>query len=152
MKKKYDSLEEIKNIYGGKIQCEKMVASVNFLEGTMTDKDYDFYTNIKLNPGDTVVVETVHGLRLAKVNGLKMSSSYANKWVVDVVDLNEHKNRIYSEERKKALKESMELRAKKLEEIEQFKALAETDPEMKHLLEQYQREEKTVFLLGEDES
>lgn len=106
-------------------------------------KEYDFkYDKDDLKVGDTVVVDTQHGLQLAKVTTvikLAVGERYdkATKWVVQKVDLTEHEARLEREKKAKEIKKQLEARRKKLEEIAVYQLLAEKDPEMAKLLEEY---------------
>lgn len=116
------------------------VASVKYIDG-FPHKTYDFFTDIEdLRVGDTVVVDSVNGLGLAKVELVVKQSPYskANKWIVQKVDLSSHEARIRKEKLASDLKKKMEARRKKLEQNAIYKMMAETDPEMAELLKQYE--------------
>jgi hypothetical protein len=115
---------------------QKQVALVQFDNGY---KNYSFRNDIQdLEVNDTVVVDTAQGYQLATVVGFQELTKVATKWVVQKVDLTAHVERLDKEKKKKLLKDKMEQRRKKLEEIEIYKALAKEDPEMAQLVEEFQ--------------
>lgn len=130
------------------------IAVVNFIHalpgwGAASDKDYDFFCNIPLSEGDVVVVDTVHGLNIAKVVGVKKTSSKATNWVVQRVDLSEHQARIEAEQKKRELEKAMAVRAKEIEKMKRYKELAYADILMKELVDEYMAlESGTTALVG----
>jgi hypothetical protein len=102
-----------------------------------TTTPYSFKTILDLEKGDSVVVDTINGLQVAKV--VKVTDivpSIATKWVISKVDLEGHKERLEKEEEMKLVKEKMKQRKKELEEISEFEKFAEKDKEMADLLKQ----------------
>ena len=76
------------------------IVAVKFTQGSNT---YDFFNDLDVKLGDTVVCDTAYGLSVGTVVGLKDTSPRATKWIVDKVDLSRHiarsvkrsRNRIY---------------------------------------------------------
>jgi hypothetical protein len=103
---------------------------------------YDFMydsTFLTIKRGDTVVVDTVNGLQLAKVEAVAVNcSSQATKWVVDKVDTTSYLERAEVGRKAGLLKKKMEERRKKIQDAVLFKQLAETDSEMALLLAEYE--------------
>lgn len=135
----------------------KFVAVVRFLQsfqGTQnTAKDYDFWCNQAVKENDVVVVDTRHGLQLARVVGIKSDApcSSSLKWVVCVVDLAEHQRRLEIERKKALIQQHMEERLQQVAQLERYRAVAAYDPDMAKLLEQYRQlteeaESKTLVI------
>lgn len=109
-------------------------------------KTYNFLTDISdLEKGDTVVVDTVNGLTIAKFDsyddlgfgetGVKTPS----KWVIQKVDIKAHNERLAAAERVKKLKTMLETERKKAAELEIYEILAKSNPEMASLLNEYKQ-------------
>lgn len=131
---------------------KKLVAKVKFIQDVNTnydsfrEKEYNFQTDIEdLVLGDSLVVETVNGLRIAKFTGyidlgfgINLESvTYPSKWVIQKIDLSTHNKRKENAERVEKLKIMLENERKKAAELEIYEILAKTNPEMKTLLEEY---------------
>jgi hypothetical protein len=112
------------------------VAVVEFIkeQGYNQHKHYDFLCNLPVKSGNIVVVDTVNGLQLAEVVGIKNSSGRAAKWVVDKVNVEAHQQRIAAEQARAKLLTQMRAQAKKASELEQFERIAQTDPTMAQML------------------
>lgn len=113
-----------------------------------TNKLYNFITDIEnLEVGDTVVVDTVNGLRLANFveyshESHEFGETFSNKtprWILQKVDLESHKSRVAAAEKAELLKKKMELRRKKAQEMEIYAILAKEDPEMAALLNEFKQ-------------
>jgi hypothetical protein len=127
------------------VQIPKFIAVVEFLNNTYsTKKQYDFHCNLFVREGDIVVVDTVNGLQLAEVVGVKTSSAKAGKWVVDKVEVDAYRKRLEAEKKQATLKKKMEERAKKINEMERYRQLASNDPEMARMLQEYHQTESTL--------
>lgn len=122
----------------------KKYVSVQFYPNSSNDnytKTYQFLTDIdNLALGDAVVVDTQKGLTIAYVVGYDELSKINDnniKWVVQKIDLEKYNSILVREEKIKELKQKMEVRRKKLEEIQIFEILAKEDPDMKLLLDEF---------------
>lgn len=129
----------------------KKFVSVQFEKGRLGSgfvKTYQFLTDLTdLALGDSVVVDTANGLQIAYVIGYDESSKIKGnnfKWVVQKINLENHQTRLLHEEKRKQLKQRMEERRKKLEEIHIFELLAKEDPSMKELLDEYNQVENLI--------
>lgn len=124
---------------------KKTVARITFPGTTYSaEKKYNFQTSIlDLEHGDKVVVDTVNGLVIAEFDsyddlgfgetGIKVPS----KWVVQKIDVTAHNTRVEAQIKLEKIKAMMEARRKKSEEITVYKILAQQDPEMQKLLDEY---------------
>ena len=72
-----------------------MIASVSFGDGP---KLYDYFTDLKLRPGDLVVVPAGDFFSVARVMKLREESTRAEKWVAQKVDLTHYKALLAMEE------------------------------------------------------
>jgi hypothetical protein len=118
---------------------DKYIAVVTFTTSISNEynahsKQYDFFCDIAVKNGDTVVVDTVNGLGLAEVVGVKKESSKANNWVVQKVDLGAHAARKERERALTVLEKAMEKRLREINKLKQFETAALGDPEMAELL------------------
>ena len=109
-------------------------------------KNYQFLTDIQnLIEEDVVVVDTANGLQIGYVIGYDEVSKFDGnnvKWVVQRVDLENHKINLERQEKLKVLKHKMENRRKKLEEIQIYEILSREDPDMKDLLDEFNKMNK----------
>jgi len=107
-------------------------------------KEYNFVTEVEgLEKGDTVVVDTTHGLRICQFvrydslgfgeTGVKTPT----RWLVQKVDLEAHTKRIEAAAKIEKLKVMMETERKKAQELEIYEILAKQNPAMAALLEQF---------------
>ena len=109
-------------------------------------KNYQFLTDIQnLIEEDVVVVDTANGLQIGYVIGYDEVSKFDGnnvKWVVQRIDLENHKINLERQEKLKVLKQKMENRRKKLEEIQIYEILSKEDPDMKDLLDEFNKMNK----------
>ena len=109
-------------------------------------KNYQFLTDIQnLIEEDVVVVDTANGLQIGYVIGYDEVSKFDGnnvKWVVQRVDLENHKINLERQEKLRILKQKMENRRKKLEEIQIYEILSKEDPDMKDLLDEFNKMNK----------
>jgi hypothetical protein len=112
-------------------------AIVNF---PTNDTEYTFCTDLNLEAGDQVVVETRHGFRVAtviKTRGLtKDQMTRAYKWVVQKIDIDRHEARMAQEEVKQEIRNKLQQRKEEMEEILIYQRLAAEDSEIAGLLEE----------------
>lgn len=101
-------------------------------------KLYSFKTLIEVEKGDTVVVDTVNGLKLVTVVLISPKVlPEATKYVVAKVDLEEHKAMLETHKEAEKIKALMERRKQELEEMQVYEELAKHDKEIAKLLEDY---------------
>jgi hypothetical protein len=117
------------------------VAVVLFESGSRT---YDFLTDDEnLKPGDMVVCHVnsngFRGLSIGEVKTFKTRSAKATNWLVQKVDLTAHQERIDRHERMQDLKAEMDARYKKDSELEKYRRMAERDPAMTEMLQEYEK-------------
>lgn len=118
-----------------------MVAGVKFLDGNNKDKEYYYAMFGYYNIGDLVVVQTGHhGLALAEISSVDSSGKnrvQCSREIVTRVDMSEFLAR---QEKRKALaelKKDMDKKVKELQETALYELLAEKDPALAAMLEQY---------------
>jgi hypothetical protein len=63
----------------------------------------------------------------------------ATQWIIAKIDLETHREAVAKEERKELLKLQLEARRKQIQNTEIYAALAEKDPEMAAILEEYNK-------------
>lgn len=104
-------------------------------------KTYDFFMTAEqakeIEIGDKVVTDTARGLVLGTVVNKKAKSVYANKFIVQKVDMTAHNERIANEQRLAELQELMKKREKEVGEIDRYIRLAKSDEEMARLVNEY---------------
>lgn len=127
----------------------KKYVSINFQpkeERENYTKNYQFLTDIQnLIEEDVVVVDTANGLQIGYVIGYDEVSKFDGnniKWVVQRVNLENHKINLERQEKLKILKQKMENRRKKLEEIQIYEILSKEDSYMKDLLDEFNKMNK----------
>ncbi|MCZ4246850.1 hypothetical protein BXO87_01740 [Bacillus sp. GZB] len=114
------------------------IREIVVVEFDPTLKHYDFKNCLEgISIGDSVVVDTRNGVRAGTVVGFKNNSKLADRWVIQRVDLEGHKERLEKEKEKNSLKIQMENRRKELEELEVYQSLADNDKTMADLLNNY---------------
>lgn len=120
---------------------KKSFVKVNFYSSYENDfrgRDHEFGTYIKLEVGDLVVVDTTNGYQVVKVVQLDSSCEQSNKLVVCKVDLEQHTKLVEKEKAIAELEAKMEARLKESVKLETYKKVAESDPEMKKLVEEFE--------------
>ncbi|MCY8119554.1 hypothetical protein ACR6EC_07385 [Bacillus subtilis] len=114
------------------------IKEIVVVEFDPTLKHYDFKNCLEgISIGDSVVVDTRNGVRAGTVVGFKNASKLADRWVIQRVDLEGHKERLEKEKERIAVKAQMEKRRKELEELEVYQSLADNDKTMADLLSNY---------------
>ena len=116
-------------------------------------KEYSFRTNLNLVEGDIVVVDTsTNGATVAEVCNTEGDGKKATRWVIQKVDLAEHRKRIVKEAKLLALMERMDTRKVQLEDFSVYANLAMHDQKMSELWAEYQRvsqqQEDSKCLIG----
>lgn len=116
------------------------VALVKFFDGTNTDKAYEYacYDN-SINKNDYVVVKTAHhGFAVAQINDFAENvGQKITREIVCKADFSEYKARLKARKRRDELRKDMSVQAAKMQEIAMYKMLAESDPVMKQMLDEY---------------
>lgn len=106
-----------------------------------TDTIYTFKYDMNLEVGDTVVCDCTNGLSVGVVVKIDMhdtnGSGISTRWIVQKVDLEVHKERIAKDNKRKAIRCKMDDRRKQLEDEALYRMMAERDPEMARLIEEY---------------
>lgn len=117
----------------------KKIAAVNFFSDDRQRekgiKDYHFFTLIDdLEHGDIVAVRTVNGLRFAAFNKYIVASNFANSFIITKVDEEAIDNIVQKEAQVAAIERQLEDRMREVKRMEEYKAVADNDEEMKTLL------------------
>lgn len=103
-------------------------------------KQYVFKCAEEVSEGDLVVCETSRGFGVGRVCSIEIRKSrieQANAWIICKLDLSAHLERLKTEARLNELKSQMLERKKELDEEMIFMLLAEKDPSMKAMLEEF---------------
>lgn len=97
----------------------------------------NFEPDVKL--GDLLVVKQPYGMAVAIVEEILEGDDFTvQREVVTKVDTEAFNNRVRVRQQPAELKAKMEERAKQLQDVALYKMLAENDPDMKELLNEYQ--------------
>ena len=118
------------------------VANVKFLNGANTSCEYEYAMFDDYEVGDTVVVASAHhGLGIAKISSIITKDQAATKnferEIVSKVDMETYETRKKNRNRVNELKAKMDKRFNELNKIALFEIMAEKDPELKNMLEEY---------------
>ena len=119
------------------------VATVKFIQGTNTRKEYSFALfDCDINEDDFVLCDTNMGYNVAKVVRIIPKSEYkgctVTKEIICKVDFTKFNNRKELREQKDRIKKQMDKMVRDNQELFLYQALAEKNPEMAALLETYQ--------------
>lgn len=118
------------------------IVLVNFLKGTNTTKDYAFALfDDNINIDDCVLCDTNYGYQVAKVVNIVSKEEYTGvdvtKEIICKVDFTAFNQRIEERCRKKELKAKMDALVADDKEMMIYRVLAEKNPEMATMLEEY---------------
>lgn len=118
------------------------VVKVKFLNGTNTNTEYEYAMFDDFDVGDTVVVASAHhGLGIAKISAIIPREQAITKTfereIVSKVDMETYETRKKNRNRVNELKNKMDKRFNELNKIALFEMMAEKDPELKSMLEEY---------------
>lgn len=118
------------------------IALVNFLKGTNTTKDYAFALfDDSIDIDDCVLCDTNYGYQVAKVVNIVSKEEYAGvdvtKEIICKVDFTAFNQRIEERHRKKELKAKMDALVADDKEMMIYRVLAEKNPEMAAMLDEY---------------
>lgn len=92
------------------------------------------YDEVKL--GDTVVVDTKNGPALGQVSSVSGDNRKATKEVIAVVDMTAFEERRKKAEKIKALRQKMDEKIKKMQDLALYELMAKQDPELKDMLDE----------------
>ena len=105
--------------------------------------EYTYRTNLELETDDMVIVETSHGLSLATVTTMVDQLPSHLEWedlkeVACKIDLTAYNERKEQAEKRKVLLAQMNQKVKELQNLAIYEALADKDPAMKAMLDEFQ--------------
>lgn len=137
--------ENFKKDTGGnnmKVIGNYIVAKVVFLQGRNTITPYSFALFDKdISVGDMVLCDTQNGYVVGKIQCLIPKEDYVGttvtKEIICKVDFSEFEKRKENRKKKETLKKHMNEMVKENQELVLFQMLAEKNPEMKALLDEY---------------
>lgn len=123
------------------------VASVCFVEGTNTTKQYNFavYDGV-VKAGDYALVKSNNGYGCAGVGVVKVvnvqsvteyNGTLPTAEIICAVDLSKYENRCKMRADREAIKKKMDKLVKKHQQTAVYQAVADVNPEMAELLEAY---------------
>lgn len=129
-------------------QCENFkVAGVKFLEGTNKEKEYYYALFDDFSANDLVVVQTGHhGLAIAKIATIYNDGEHrveCSREIVDKVDMRAFEKRCDNRKARARLKEKMDERIAKLQEMALYELLAKDDTELAKMLNDYKDLQET---------
>lgn len=112
------------------------VVAVEYVDNT--GPQYDFFCNIPgIKKGDTVVAKSRYGLGICRVLSIKKGSHKASAWIISKVDVQGHEEKLLIESKQQTLNKQMRAYVANMPEAQLFRAIAETDSSMTHLLDQW---------------
>lgn len=115
-------------------------AGIRFLTGANTNEEYHYALYDIAGVGDLVVVSTGHhGMALAQIVSIDDRTELikCKREVVCVVNMAAYNERREKEQRMANLKNQMEQKAQQLQTLGLYEMLAQTDPTMRVLLDEY---------------
>jgi len=114
------------------------VTTIVAVQFPSSSREYSFKTNLNLNVGDQVVVDTSNnGAAIAVVSSTDGNYGKATRWVIQKIDMKEHRERIVKEAKLLALREKLEVRRSQIEDINVYEQYAKHDPKMFELWNEY---------------
>lgn len=119
------------------------VATITFLDNPNSGRHFYACFNEDIKEGDTVVVKTGHhGFSLARVECLHTDDEHKDnvscgREIVCKADFTEYNNRKAAEKRLSQLRKDMQKRIQQSQEIYLYESLAERDPVMKGMLDEF---------------
>lgn len=118
------------------------IVSVKFRDvrsAEYNSKEYTYLTDMQLEPGNLVVVDTVYGPNVAKVWSTKFidkhSQSKASRLVIGKIDMTQVEDQYKVLEEVTSLRQQLDDRKQALEDIQVLRFLAKTDPVSKDILD-----------------
>lgn len=117
------------------------IALVKFVQGINTTQKYAFALfNEDVSVGDYVLCDTSQGYNVAKVEEIQSQIDYSGvivtKEIICKVDMKQYEQRKFNRQRKANLKKKMDKIVAANQNLVLYKAIAESNPEMKALLEE----------------
>lgn len=133
-------LEKITDEGVTKMEGNYRVALIKFLEGTNTNKTYEYAcydSNLAVN--DKVVVKTAHhGFGVGIISGFVDNVGQdITREIVGFADFTAYEARIAARKRRDELRKEMAKKAAQMQEIALYKALAQEDPNMAAMVKEY---------------
>lgn len=123
-----------------KMEGNYRIALVKFLEGSNTDKAYEYacYNN-NLAVNDKVVVKTAHhGFSVGVITGFAENvGQEVTREIVGWVDFKPYEQRIEARKRRDELRKEMAKKAAQMQEIALYKLLAQEDATMSAMVKEY---------------
>lgn len=118
------------------------VALCKFLQGTNLTRSYAFALfDYNVNEKDYVLCDTTNGYNVAKVTEIVDKNDYngvtVTKEIVCKVDFTDFLNRIEARKAKEKIKKQMDRLVKQNQELVLYQMLANENPEMAAMLEEY---------------
>lgn len=137
---KKENLERINKSMNAIIGNYK-VALVKFVQGINIAKIYAFALfDEDISVGDYVLCDTSQGYNVAKVEEIQSQIDYSEtivtREIICKVDMKQHKQRKLNRQRKALLRKQMDKIVAANQNFVLYRAIAETNPEMKALLEE----------------
>lgn len=101
-------------------------------------KKYDFFTDIPdLAIGDKVVVLARTGLGIARVVGFRQGKGKADAWIICRIDVDGHYQKLTRDKKLKVLEHRMRVYLGDMDQLDVYRAIAETHSEMATILDEY---------------
>lgn len=141
-KKDLQPLEAKEKIY---MEGNYRIAHIKFVEGHNTDKTYRYacYDNDICEGDMCVVMSENHGMGIARVDYFsEKTEEKLTREIICKCDFNHYWNRLATRTKKRDLEKKMQCRAAELQKLTLFQLLAEKDPSMQELLNEYQSMEE----------
>lgn len=117
------------------------VAVVKHIQGYDVNKEYGFALfDSDINDGDLVLCDNSNGYTVAKVVRIESQVDYGKDVTREIIckcDFTNFNNRKFMREKQKALKAQMDKMVKENQDLILYQAIAEKNPDMKALLDQY---------------
>lgn len=125
------------------VQGNFKVAKVKFLYGTNTTKEYAFALfDDTVKVGDFVLTDTITGHNVAEVVGIVDKADYngvtITKEVICKVDYSAYNKRIENRKAMEKIEKQLDEKLKSSNKLAKYMLLAQTDPSVMALVEQYQ--------------
>ena len=125
-----------------KITGNYRIAMVKFVDGGNTYTSYSFALfDDNINIDDLVLCDTTKGYNVAKVVNIVNQEEYSGvtvtKEIICKVDFSDFNRRKEARKRKETIKNQMDRFVKQNQELVLYQMLAEKNPEMKAMLEEY---------------
>ena len=137
----YETIKEETNMNEVKMEGNYRIALVRFLDGTNTDREYEYACyDYTIEENDCCVVMSAHhGMGIAQV--VKLMPKDDRKLTREIIckaDFTDYNIRCDKRKAKAELEKKMKKRAAELQELSLYKMLAEHDPSMRELLSEYE--------------